>query len=268
MAGKKQRVDVLLVERGYFETRAKAAAAVIAGDIQLAASGRRIEKAGQQVAADAELTVAKRRRYVSRGGIKLENALAAFAEIDPQGRLALDAGASTGGFTDCLLQRGAAHVIALDVAYGELHMSLRDDPRVTVIERRNARELVSGELEYAPDLIVGDLSFISLAKVLPALQSVAAERFDLLALVKPQFELSRERIGKGGVVRSAEDRIEATERAATAARELGFSVQGACSSGLPGPAGNRESFLWLAEGGRPGIADLRAAAEGAEAGQR
>lgn len=268
MAASKQRVDVLLVERGIFESRAKASAAVMAGDVQLKESGRRIDKPGQTIPADAELIVAERNRYVSRGGIKLENALAAFPDLDVSGRRALDAGASTGGFTDCLLQRGAEHVIAVDVAYGEFHMSLRNDPRVTVMERVNVRDLTPEDLEYAPDLLVGDLSFIALEKVLPALLGIAAPEFDFLALVKPQFEVGREKIGKGGVVRSAEDRIDAIENAARAAQELGYSVQGACSSGLPGPAGNREAFLWLAESSRPGVADLRAAAEAVEAGQR
>lgn len=266
MAVKKQRIDVLLVERGYFESRAKASAAVIAGDVQLKDGGRRIDKPGQTVAEDTELIVAERNRYVSRGGIKLENALVAFPQVDPAGRKALDAGASTGGFTDCLLQRGADHVIAVDVAYGELHMSLRNDPRVTVVERTNVRDLAPGELEYAPDLLAGDLSFIALEKVLPALLGIAADRFDFLALVKPQFEVGREKIGKGGVVRDAETRIDAIEHAARAAESLGFAVMGACSSGLPGPAGNREAFLWLAESARGGIADLRAAAEAVEAG--
>lgn len=261
---KKQRVDVLLVERGIFESRAKAAAAVLAGDVSLKHSGRRIDKPGQSLAADAELLVAERERYVSRGGIKLENALLAFPAIDPAGRFALDAGASTGGFTDCLLQNGAAEVVAVDVAYGELHQRLRNDPRVTVVERRNVRELTSAELPYAPDLIVADLSFIGLAKVLPALLGVATPVFDLLALVKPQFEVGREKLARGGVVRSAEDRMGAVATAAQAAIDAGFSLQGACSSGLPGPAGNRESFIWLAERGRPGEVDPRAAAEATE----
>ncbi|MFT4050541.1 MAG: TlyA family RNA methyltransferase [Solirubrobacterales bacterium] len=268
MAAKKQRIDVLLVDRGFFESRAKAAAAIIAGDVQLKDGGRRIDKPGQTIPEDAELIVAARNRYVSRGGIKLENALAAFPAVQIPGRRALDAGASTGGFTDCLLQRGAEHVIAVDVAYGELHMTLRNDPRVTVVERTNVRDLKPGELAYAPDLLVGDLSFIALEKVLPALLGIAAPAFDFLALVKPQFEVGREKIGKGGVVRSAGDRIDAIEAAALSAQRLGFSVQGACSSGLPGPAGNREAFLWLAEGGRAGVADLRAAAEAVEAGAR
>jgi 23S rRNA (cytidine1920-2'-O)/16S rRNA (cytidine1409-2'-O)-methyltransferase len=265
----RQRVDVLLVERGVFESRAKAAAAVIAGEVLLERGGRRIEKPGQLIDSTAAFRVAERPRYVSRGGIKLENALAAFPAIEVAGRRALDAGASTGGFTDCLLQRRAAHVIAVDVAYGELHWSLREDPRVTVIERRNVRELKPDELAYRPDLIVADLSFISLDKVLPALLGCASSRFDMLALVKPQFEVGRERIGKGGVVRDAAARADAVTGAAMAAREAGFAVLGAVSSGLPGPAGNRESFLWLAEPGRAGaVEDLQALAERVEAGAK
>jgi 23S rRNA (cytidine1920-2'-O)/16S rRNA (cytidine1409-2'-O)-methyltransferase len=194
----KQRVDVILVERGLFESRSKAAAAVLAGDVQLDAGGRRVDKPGQLLDPEVALRVAERDRYVSRGGIKLENALAAFPQIEIAGRGALDAGASTGGFTDCLLQRGAEHVIAVDVAYGELHWSMREHPDVTVIERKNIRELKPEELKYAPDLIVADLSFIALSKVLPAIKAIAAEQFDMLALVKPQFEVGRERINKGG----------------------------------------------------------------------
>lgn len=261
----KQRVDVLLVERGFFESRAKAAAAVIAGDVLLDRGGRRIDKPGQMVDAQAALRVAERERFVSRGGVKLDNALQTFAEIDVAGRHALDAGASTGGFTDCLLQRGAANVIAVDVAYGELHWSLRENPRVTVIERRNVRELTPELLEYRPDLIVADVSFISLAKVLPALRACASSVFDMLALVKPQFEVGRERIGKGGVVRERAARVAAIERAAADAVEIGFSVIGAASSGLPGPAGNLETFLWLAEPERRGaVANLHSLAENVE----
>jgi 23S rRNA (cytidine1920-2'-O)/16S rRNA (cytidine1409-2'-O)-methyltransferase len=172
--------------------------------------------------------------------------------LDVRGRRALDVGASTGGFTDCLLQRGAADVIALDVAYGELALKLRDDPRVTVLERVNARAITPESLPYRPDLIVADVSFISLTKVLPAVLACAAERFDALAMVKPQFEVGRERIGKGGVVRDPELRREAIASVASAARGLGASVLGFASSGLPGPAGNRETFVHLAEGGRAG----------------
>jgi 23S rRNA (cytidine1920-2'-O)/16S rRNA (cytidine1409-2'-O)-methyltransferase len=264
MTERRERVDVLLVNRGVFESRAKAAAAILAGEVQLKNGGRRIQKPGQTLPDNTELLVAERNRYVSRGGIKLENALAAFPEIEPAGRFALDAGASTGGFTDCLLQRGSKHVIAVDVAYGELHWKLREDERVTVIERMNIREITPNHLDYAPDLLVADLSFIALEKVLPALSSIAADHFDFLALVKPQFEVGKGNVGKGGVVRDRDTRVDAIEAAAVSAQSNGFSVLGACSSGLPGPAGNLEAFLWLAEPTRPGLADLRAAAEGVE----
>jgi 23S rRNA (cytidine1920-2'-O)/16S rRNA (cytidine1409-2'-O)-methyltransferase len=203
--------------------------------------------------------------FVSRGGVKLANALDAFG-IDPSGRRALDVGASTGGFTDCLLQRGAESVIAYDVAYGALHWRLRGDERVTGIERRNARSLEPAELPYAPDLIVADVSFISLTKVLRALVAAAAPRFDLLAMVKPQFEVGRERVGKGGVVRDADERRSALLAVGEhALNELGASVLGYAPSGLPGPAGNRETFVWIAEAGREGaLDDLEAAARRAE----
>jgi 23S rRNA (cytidine1920-2'-O)/16S rRNA (cytidine1409-2'-O)-methyltransferase len=259
----KRRLDTLLAERGLFESRSRAAAAVIAGDVRV--GGRPAVKPGELVADEADVAVAEAPPYVSRGGVKLANALDAFG-IDPAGRLALDVGASTGGFTDVLLQRGAERVIALDVAYGELHWRLRNDERVTVIERRNARSLEPAELPFAPDLIVADVSFISLTKVLPAVVSAAAPRFDLLAMVKPQFEVGRERVGKGGVVRSADDRRAALIAMGEFARsELGLAVLGYESSGLPGPAGNRESFVWLAEPGRDGtLEDLEAGARRAE----
>jgi 23S rRNA (cytidine1920-2'-O)/16S rRNA (cytidine1409-2'-O)-methyltransferase len=259
----KRRLDTLLAERGLFETRTRAAAAVMAGDVRV--GDRPARKPGELVPPDVELAVAERPDFVSRGGVKLANALDELG-LDPAGRRALDIGASTGGFTDCLLQRGAEAVVALDVAYGELHWTLRNDPRVTVIERSNARSLAPGELPFAPDLFVADVSFISLRKVLPAVLAAAAPRFDCLALVKPQFEVGRERVGKGGVVRSADDRREALVGVAAFARdELGAAVLGFASSGLPGPAGNRESFVWLTETGRAGaIEDLEAAARKAE----
>jgi 23S rRNA (cytidine1920-2'-O)/16S rRNA (cytidine1409-2'-O)-methyltransferase len=259
----RRRLDTLLAERGLYESRSRAAAAVMAGEVHV--GERPAMKPGELVADDADLRVAERPRFVSRGGIKLANALDAFG-IDPAGRRALDVGASTGGFTDCLLQRGAELVIALDVAYGELHWSLRGDLRVTVVERRNARSLEPADLPYAPDLIVADVSFISLRKVLPAVLASAAAAFDCLALVKPQFEVGRDVVGKGGVVRSADDRRDALVAVAAAARdELGVTVLGFAPSGLPGPAGNRESFVWLAETGRPGaVEDLDAAARRAE----
>jgi 23S rRNA (cytidine1920-2'-O)/16S rRNA (cytidine1409-2'-O)-methyltransferase len=259
----KRRLDTLLAERGLYETRSRAAAAVMAGEVRV--GDRPARKPGEMVAEDADVQVAERPAFVSRGGVKLANALDSFG-LDVRGSMALDVGASTGGFTDCLLQRGAASVTALDVAYGELHWTLRQDPRVVVVERRNARSLSPGDLPYRPDLVVADVSFISLAKVLPAVLSCASEQFDCLALVKPQFEVGRERVGKGGVVRSADDRRAALVAVAEAAREeAGASVVGFASSGLPGPAGNRESFVWLAEAGRPGAAgDLESAARRAE----
>ena len=258
------RLDSLLAERGLFPSRSRAAAAVLAGDVHLGPGRRRAEKPGQLVAEDVELDVAAPPPFVSRGGIKLANALDRFG-LDVSGRRALDVGASTGGFTDCLLQRGAAHVVALDVAYGELAVKLRDDPGVTVLERRNARTLDPAELPYRPDLVVADVSFISLAKVMPAVLACTAERFDALVMVKPQFEVGRERIGKGGVVRDPALRREAIVGVARAARGEGAAVLGFASSGLPGPAGNRETFAWLAEGSRNGtVEDLETAARGVE----
>jgi 23S rRNA (cytidine1920-2'-O)/16S rRNA (cytidine1409-2'-O)-methyltransferase len=261
----KRRLDSLLAERGLYESRSQAAAAVLAGEVSLGGNGRRAEKPGQLVPEDADLRVAPAPRFVSRGGIKLNNALDAFG-LDPAGRRCLDVGASTGGFTDCLLQRGAEAVVAVDVGYGDLSWRLRGDQRVTVLERQNARELSPELLPYEPDLIAADVSFISLTKVLPAVLGCAAATFDCLALVKPQFELGRDRVGKGGVVRSADDRLEAlVEVGRFAGDELGLAVLGYASSGLPGPAGNRESFVWLAEAGRDGaVEDLEAAARRAE----
>jgi 23S rRNA (cytidine1920-2'-O)/16S rRNA (cytidine1409-2'-O)-methyltransferase len=257
------RLDTLLAERGVFDSRTRAAASVLAGDVLIGANRVRAEKPGQLVASDVELDVARAPDFVSRGGTKLANALDAFG-LDVGGRRALDVGASTGGFTDCLLQRGAPHVIALDVAYGELHWRIRNDERVTVLERRNARAIDPGELPYAPDLVVIDVSFISLAKVLPSVLACTAERFDCLALVKPQFEVGRERVGKGGVVRDPAERRSALVAAGAAAQALGAAVLRYASSGLPGPKGNRESFVWLAEGSRAGVADLEAAAREVE----
>jgi 23S rRNA (cytidine1920-2'-O)/16S rRNA (cytidine1409-2'-O)-methyltransferase len=200
---------------------------------------------------------------VSRGGIKLANALEATG-VPVDGRRCLDVGASTGGFTDCLLQNGAAHVVALDVAYGALDWGLRNDPRVTAIERRNARYLEREELPYGPELIVVDVAFISLSKVLPAVLATAAEGFDCLALVKPQFEVGRARVGSGGVVRDPDARRDALVGVGEAARALGAAVLGFASSGLPGPKGNLETFAWLAEASRGGVENVEAAAREVE----
>jgi 23S rRNA (cytidine1920-2'-O)/16S rRNA (cytidine1409-2'-O)-methyltransferase len=244
------RLDSLLAERGLFASRTRAAAAVLAGQVHVGPGRARAAKPGQLVDADVELAVDAPPPYVSRGGVKLANALDALG-VAVVGRRALDVGASTGGFTDCLLQRGADHVVTVDVAYGELDWRVRSDERVTVIERTNARELTPDVLPYAPDLIVIDVSFISLTKVLPAVLACAAGRFDCLAMVKPQFEVGRGRVGKGGVVHDPDLRREAIRTVAAAAREGGASVLGFAASGLPGPAGNRETFVWLGEGGRP-----------------
>jgi 23S rRNA (cytidine1920-2'-O)/16S rRNA (cytidine1409-2'-O)-methyltransferase len=261
----KRRLDTLLAERGLYESRTRAAAAVMAGEVTLGPNGRKVDKPGQMVAEDVEIALADKARFVSRGGIKLANALEAF-EIDPTGRRCLDVGASTGGFTDCLLQSGAAAVTTLDVAYGELSWKLRNDPRVTVVERVNARDFDPGILPYRPDLIAIDVSFISLRKVLGSVLAAAAPAFDCLAMVKPQFEVGRGRALSGGVVRDPDDRRATLSAVGEHARdELGAAVLGYASSGLPGPAGNRETFVWIAEAGRAGaVEDLDSAARTVE----
>jgi 23S rRNA (cytidine1920-2'-O)/16S rRNA (cytidine1409-2'-O)-methyltransferase len=249
VAAAKVRLDQLLAQRGLFPSRSRAAASVMAGEVRV--GDQVADKPGRLVEENIEVSVAGGRRFVSRGGIKLENALEALA-VPVEGRRCMDVGASTGGFTDCLLKRGAAGVIAVDVAYGELAWELRTDERVTVLERCNARALAPGDLPYRPELIVIDVSFISLLKVLPAVLRCAEERFDCLAMVKPQFEVGRDRIGKNGVVRDVGDRRDAIRAVADGA---GASVMGFAPSGLPGPKGNRETFVWLAEPGREGAID-------------
>jgi 23S rRNA (cytidine1920-2'-O)/16S rRNA (cytidine1409-2'-O)-methyltransferase len=237
----KKRLDVLLVERGLAESRTQAQALILAGLVP----GH--SKAGEQIDEAAELAVERGPRFVSRGGEKLEHALDALG-VDPAGRNCLDVGASTGGFTDVLLQRGAARVIALDVGYGQLHPRLRDDPRVTVMERVNARGLT--ELPYAPELVVCDVSFISVMKALPPALQLAAQGWDAVVLVKPQFEAGRDEVGKGGVVTSRETRTRVAREVAEAALGWDAEVAGVVDSGLPGPKGNRELFLHLRH--RPG----------------
>ena len=210
----------------------------------------------QLVAPDADLIVAAGRRFVSRGGFKLENALETLG-IDVADRDCLDVGASTGGFTDCLLQRRAKRVIAADVAYGQLDVRMREDPRVYVIERLNARALEPADLPFVPSLATVDVSFISLTKVLPAVARCLTTGGEVLAMVKPQFELGKSRVGRG-VVRDSGDRREAILKVAEAASELGLVVRGLASSGLPGPKGNRETFVWCGGEG-PKVEDLEAA---------
>jgi 23S rRNA (cytidine1920-2'-O)/16S rRNA (cytidine1409-2'-O)-methyltransferase len=242
----KRRLDALLAERGLFSSRSRAAASVMAGEVRVGAGERRAAKPGELVDSEERVIVDEAPAFVSRGGIKLANALDALT-IDVSGRRALDVGASTGGFTDCLLQRGAREVIALDVGYGSLAWNLRNDARVSVMERCNARELAPQMLPYAPDLAVVDVSFISLSKVIGAVLSCLAPSYDALALIKPQFEVGRGRVGKGGVVRDAGDRRATLIAVGQAALALGAAVLGYRSSGLPGPKGNRETFVWLAD---------------------
>ncbi len=259
---KKARIDAVLAERGLFPSRTAAAGAVRAGEVRIGgADGPVALRPSQLVEPEAALIVDEGRRFVSRGGQKLENALDALG-IDVSGRRCLDVGASTGGFTDCMLQRGATQVVALDVAYGQISQSLRDDPRVTVIERLNARELEPADLPFEPELATIDVSFISLEKILPAVSRCLAPGGEILAMVKPQFELGRARVGRG-VVRDAGDRREAILAVAGAAQEIGLPVTGFASSGLPGPKGNRETFIRCGGESEP-IDDLNAAILGVE----
>jgi 23S rRNA (cytidine1920-2'-O)/16S rRNA (cytidine1409-2'-O)-methyltransferase len=262
---KKSRIDAVLAERGLFPSRSAAAGAVRAGEVRVGRDGPVALRPSMLVEPEAPLIVDPGPRYVSRGGTKLENALETLG-IAVEGRECLDVGASTGGFTDCLLQRGAPRVVATDVAYGQLDLRLREDPRVTVIERLNAREMLPSDLPFAPSLATVDVSFISLTKVLPAVARCLAPEGEVLAMVKPQFELGRERVGRG-VVRDAGDRRDAIRAVAGAAEEIGLVVRGFASSGLPGPKGNRETFVWCAIGGH-GVDDLEAAILAAEEGEK
>jgi 23S rRNA (cytidine1920-2'-O)/16S rRNA (cytidine1409-2'-O)-methyltransferase len=242
----KKRLDILLVERGLAESRAQAQALVLAGLV------RGHDKPGDQVEENAELTVERPPPYVSRGGTKLTHGLDALG-VDPAGLDCVDVGASTGGFTDVLLQRGAERVIALDVGYGQLHPRLRDDPRVTVLERTNARTLT--ELPFAPELAVCDLSFISVRLALPPVLGLCAPGWHAVVLVKPQFEAGRADVGKGGVVRDPKVRRRVVREVAEAALGWGASVRGVVDSGLPGPKGNRETFLHLVHSDQPTLPD-------------
>jgi 23S rRNA (cytidine1920-2'-O)/16S rRNA (cytidine1409-2'-O)-methyltransferase len=259
---KKARIDAVLAERGLFPSRSAAAGAVRAGEVRVGTDGPVALRPSQLVEPEAEFVLEARPRFVSRGGIKLENALAALG-IDVAGRECLDVGASTGGFTDCLLQRGAARVAAVDVAYGQIDARLRKDPRVTVIERLNARALGPADLPFLASLATIDVSFIGLAKVLPAVATCLAPGGEVLAMVKPQFELEKGRVGRG-VVRDPADRREAVLKVALAARGLGLPVRGFASSGLPGPKGNRETFVWCGGEGVE-VDDLEGAIAAADA---
>jgi 23S rRNA (cytidine1920-2'-O)/16S rRNA (cytidine1409-2'-O)-methyltransferase len=240
------RIDRLLVERGLAPSRERAQRLVMAGDVLV--NEHVIAKPGTEVPDDAVVRLrAPASPYASRGGEKLAGALDAFG-LDVTDRIVLDVGASTGGFTDVCLRRGARHVVAVDVGYGQLAWALRQDPRVTVRDRMNARALAPADLPAVPDLAVVDVSFISLALVLPAVAGVLAPGGDVVALVKPQFEVGKGAVGKGGVVRDPSDRAAAVARIRDVAEHLGFAVAGEAESVLSGPKGNREVFLWVRSG--------------------
>ena len=264
MTAPRARLDAELVRRGLARSREQAGELVAAGRVTVA--GQRAAKAATQVRRDAPISIAGtgEPEYVSRGGHKLAGALAVFgpAGLVVAGRDCLDAGASTGGFTDVLLRAGAAHVVAADVGYGQLAWSLRTDPRVTVLDRVNVRTLEN--VTPVPGLVVADLSFISLTLVLPALVACAEPDADFVLLVKPQFEVGKGRVGAGGVVRDIADRSASVRRVTEAAAGLGLGVLGVTASPLPGPAGNVEYFVWLRGGAPPLGEDLleRAIKEG------
>jgi len=236
------RLDQLLVERGCAASREQARRLIMSGAVRV--DDRVIDKPGRRTATDAAVELTGAPRYVSRGGIKLEGALAAFG-LPIAGRVAMDVGASTGGFTDCLLQHGVGRVYAVDVGYGQLAWSLRQDPRVVVIERTNIRAMAPAAVPECVGLVTADVSFISLRLVLPALRAWLADGADLLVLVKPQFEVGRGRVGGGGVVREPALRESALRGVAAAAEEAGYRVRACAPSVLPGPKGNQEYFLWL-----------------------
>jgi 23S rRNA (cytidine1920-2'-O)/16S rRNA (cytidine1409-2'-O)-methyltransferase len=237
----KIRLDRLLVDRGLAPTREKAQAMILAGLVTV--GGRPVDKAGEAVGTDAEIEVAgPAHPYVSRGGLKLAAALDHFA-LDPRGKICLDVGASTGGFTDCLLQRGATRVYAVDVGYGQLDAKLRNDPRVVVREKVNARALSEDDVPEAAEIAAVDVSFISLRLVLPAVVRRLASGAALVALVKPQFEAGRGEVPRGGVVRSEATRRRVVEEVEAAGRELGLEVLGSIPSPIRGAAGNEEFLL-------------------------
>jgi len=238
---KRPRLDLLLVSRGLAKSREEAQRLILAGEVRV--GDRPAAKPSEAIAADASITLGTRPRFVSRGGDKLDGALDVLG-VDVAGRVAIDVGASTGGFTDCLLRRGAERVYAVDVGYGQLDWSLRQDDRVVVIERQNVRELLPGRFTEAIEIAVADVSFISLRLVLPKLLELVAPGADVVALVKPQFEVGKGNVGKGGVVRDPERHREAVATVREAARRLGFVERGFVESPLRGPKGNREFFLW------------------------
>jgi 23S rRNA (cytidine1920-2'-O)/16S rRNA (cytidine1409-2'-O)-methyltransferase len=242
MSGRRERVDVLLVARGLCDTREQAKRLVLAGEVR--SGDHRIDKPSSKLPDDAPLDLKEKPKFVGRGGLKLEGALDAFG-IDPAGRVCLDLGASTGGFTDCLLQRGACRVHAVDVGTNQLVWKLRNDPRVVVKEKFNARHLVEADLGERVSLIVMDLSFISLTKVLPSAFGVLEEGGEVVPLIKPQFELEREDIGKGGIVRDPALHQRAVEKIRSFVEKQGREWRGVIDSPITGTDGNREFLAWI-----------------------
>jgi 23S rRNA (cytidine1920-2'-O)/16S rRNA (cytidine1409-2'-O)-methyltransferase len=268
VAVRRLRLDAELVRRGLARSREHGAELIAAGRVSV--NGQRAAKAATAVTVDADLVVREdpdRPDYVSRGGHKLAGALAAFTPrgLVVAGRRCLDAGASTGGFTDVLLRAGAAEVVAVDVGYGQLAWSVRSDDRVTVLDRTNVRDLTGDLIGGHVDLVVGDLSFISLRLVLDALLGVTRTDGDLVLMVKPQFEVGRDRLGKGGVVRDPSHRADAVAAVAAETARRGWGAMAVSTSPLPGPAGNVEYFLWLREGA-PAVTDADIAAEVSRSG--
>lgn len=237
MSSGKSRLDVELVNRGLFDSREKAQRAIMAGQVFVA--GQKATKAGSPVSADVELSIAEREKYVGRGGYKIEAALDAF-HIPVEGRICADIGASTGGFTDCLLQRGAARVFALDVGHGQLDWKIRQDPRVDVREGFNARHLTPSDLTPSPTLVVADVSFISLTLIFPPVFALLAQEGDMVVLIKPQFELSRGQVGRGGIVRDEALRLAAVEKIRAFVTGLGHRWLGFIPSPITGRDGNVE----------------------------
>jgi 23S rRNA (cytidine1920-2'-O)/16S rRNA (cytidine1409-2'-O)-methyltransferase len=244
-----RRADLLLVERGLVETRARAQALILSGRVYSGES--RIEKSGTRLDAEAPLSIRETLPFVSRGGLKLQPALEHFG-IDPTGARCLDVGASTGGFTDCLLQAGAAHVFAVDVGYGQLDWKLRNDDRVTVLERTNFRTIHDDALPHDLDLAVADVSFISLKLILPRLGAFLRTGARVVVLIKPQFEAGREKVGKGGVVRDPAVHEEVVHNVLEAAAREGFTPRGSMESPLKGPSGNVEFLAYLVWEGKKG----------------
>ena len=259
-----RRLDAELVRRGLARSRDTARELIEAGDVQV--RGLVVSKVNRQVSPDDPIKVADSdaNKWVSRGSGKLIGALDAFPAIDVNGRVCVDAGASTGGFTAILLERGAVRVFSIDVGYGQLAWSLQQDPRVVVMDRFNVRHLSATDLDQPADLVVADLSFISLRTVLPALRSSVEPSADFVLMVKPQFEVGRERLGKNGVVRDADVRADAVMGVARSAADIGLGCAGIEASPLPGPSGNVEYFLWLRQDSPPMREDdvARAVADG------